>query len=99
MKRKTMKIIALLVLVLMLASCGNSWELTKKNLASDYTELERSVTVYDSLTEAVLWTFSGVCYISDSGPGDISIIFYDEAGKTKKADFIGRTISVTAIEL
>lgn len=93
------KIIVITLAAALLASCGNSWEMTKKNFQSDYGELAREITVYDSLTGETLWEYSGVGYIAEgSANGNLSIMFHDDAGVIRKADFIGNAIAVMAVE-
>lgn len=86
-----------LILSLMLCSCGNSWEMSKKNYESNYGKLSREITITNSFTGEVIWHFNGVTYISNSSEGDISILFYVD-DKPKKADFIGQGIIATIIE-
>lgn len=97
--KKIIPIAIVLILTLTsFVSCGNSWEITKKNLASNYTELPRRITVTD-LDGNDVWNFEGVAYISDdSSVGDVTIIYQTDMG-LKKIDFIGIGFNVMAVEL
>jgi PBP1b-binding outer membrane lipoprotein LpoB len=95
------KILIILIIVLLLTSCGASWEQTKKTLKSDYGGgLYRKVTVTNQLTGEIVWEYEGKSYIDDSSKaGDITVIYYDKTGESKKADFIGQFYGVRTIEL
>lgn len=52
MKKKVATILVLGVVMMSLVGCGQSWERTKKNMASEYGGgLNRTVTVYDQKGE------------------------------------------------
>lgn len=52
------------------------------------------------VTGDFVWENTGKSYIDgNSKPGDVAVIFYDEAGNSKKADFIGNFYGVESIEL
>lgn len=95
------KFLIILIIVLLLTSCGASWEQTKKTLKSDYGGgLYRKVTVTNQLTGETVWEYEGKSYIDDSSKaGDITVIYYDKTGESKKADFIGQFYGVRTIEL
>ena len=95
------KVLLILIIVLLLTSCGAGWEQTKKSWKSDVGGgLYRKVTVTNQLTGETVWEYEGKSYISDnSEAGDITVIFYDERGESKKADFIGQFYGVRTIEL
>lgn len=97
--KKILAAAGLVCVSLFAAGCGNGWELTKKNFKSDYSELYRTIKVYDSFTKDVLWEYTGVMYLSDaSKPGNVSIV-YKKAGKYYKNDFVGQHIQVVLTEI
>lgn len=76
----------------------NSCTQTIKNLESDFSELDRNITVLNAITGDTLFTYSGPCYIGDgAGPGDVTLI-YKAGKKSKKADFIGTHMIFIATE-
>lgn len=87
------KLVAIGILTAVMAGCGNSWEMTKKNWKSNYSELPRHVKVYDSLSKEILWEYDGEMYLSESShTGNIAIIYRDSRGKMKKLDCLGQHI-------
>jgi hypothetical protein len=83
--------------VFALTGC-NSCTQTFKNLESDFSELDRNVTVINGIKGDTLFSYSGPCYISDSSkPGDVTLI-YKVGKKSKKADFVGDHIIFIATE-
>ena len=101
-KMNKMKILAVGAIIssILLSGCGNSWEMTKKNIASDMGTLKRDVVVYDSWTKETLWKYSGEIYLdSSSTPGNISIVYKDGRGKIRKNDFLGQHIAVVMKEI
>ena len=94
------KFIVLLLVVLLFTSCGMGWEQAKKDLKSDLGGgIDREIAVMNLYTGEVVWEFSGIAYISDaSETGDFSVIFRDENGSTKKADFIGLFYGIQSLE-
>jgi uncharacterized lipoprotein YehR (DUF1307 family) len=99
--KKVIVMLFVLFIALTLTSCGASWEQTKKNWKSDYDGgIDREITVVNMRTGELVWSYTGKCYIdSTSTAGDITVIYYDEMGMSKKADFIGSYYGLTAIEL
>lgn len=95
------KICVILIVVLLLTSCGAGWEQTKKSWKSDLGGgLYRKIEVTNQLTGEVVWTYEGKSYIDDaSKSGDITVIYYDRTGSSKKADFIGQFYGVRSVEL
>ena len=76
----------------------NSCTQTFKNLESDFSELDRNITVLNAITGDTLFKYSGPCYISDgASPGDVTLI-YKAGKKSKKADFIGTHMIFIATE-
>lgn len=76
----------------------NSCTHVMKDLESDFSELERDITVLNAITGDTIFTYSGPCYISEgSGDGDVTLIF-KRNGVSKKADFIGNHIIFIAKE-
>lgn len=94
------KFIVLLLVVLLFTSCGMGWEQAKKDLRSDIGGgIDREIAVMNLYTGEVVWEFSGIAYISaGSETGDFSVIFRDENGNTKKADFIGLFYGIQSLE-
>lgn len=83
----------------LLSGCGNSWEVTKKSINSDFGDLVRHVKVYDSRTKETIWTHTGPVYVTDkSEPGNITLIYRDASGKFRKNDFIGENLSIVMLE-
>ena len=69
-----------------------------KEIVSGASGLDRHIEVRNSFTDRLVFEYDGVSYISDtSTPGDVTIIV-EVNGKTKKVDFIGQSVYVTAIE-
>lgn len=93
-------LIAVLVSMMLLTSCGMGWENFKKDMKSDLGGgLKREIVVSNMLTGEVVWEYSGVSYISDeSAAGDVTVVFYGKDNKIKKADFIGTFYGVHTIE-
>lgn len=76
----------------------NSCTQTFKNLESDFSELDRNITVINAIRGDTLFTYSGPCYISDgTNPGDVTLI-YKVGKKSKKADFLGEHVIFIATE-
>lgn len=93
-------LLILLAVSVFLTGCGNSWEVTKKEINSDLGDLKRDVKVYDSISKEVLWEYSGDVYLTDaSSPGNITIIYRDNRGKVRKNDFIGTHIAISMREV
>ena len=98
-KKITLIIVAVLLLIL-ITSCGASWEQTKKDWKANVGGgLNRKIIVTNQLTNEIIWEHEGKSYIdSSSSPGDITIIYY-EGDESRKADFIGNFYGVSSIEL
>lgn len=92
-------LLAALVLSSALTFAGcNSCTHMMKDLESDFSELERDITVLNAITGDTIFTYSGPCYISEgSSSGDVTLIF-KRNGVSKKADFIGEHIIFIATE-
>lgn len=92
-------IITLIAFATVFAFTGcNSCTQTYKNLESDFSKLDRNVTVLNAITGDTLFTYSGPCYISDgTSPGDVTLI-YKVNNKSKKADFVGEHVIFIATE-
>ena len=74
MKKTIFTLIAFAVLFA-LTGC-NSCTQTFKNLESDFSELDRNVTVINAIKGDTIFSYSGPCYISDSAnPGDVTLIY------------------------
>lgn len=88
------------MILLLLVSCGASWQQTVKDIKSDYSGgLARTIVVTNMITGEVVWSYTGKAYISDSSSvGDITIVYYDSYGESKKADFIGEFFGVKSLE-
>lgn len=87
-----------MIVFLLTVSCGNHWEVTKKEWKSDYGNLERRITVYN-INGDVVWDYSGSCYITESSSnGNLTVIYYVD-NAAKKADFFGNMLSFVIIEL
>ena len=100
--KKTIIVLMIAILVLTtFISCGASWEQTKKSWKSDLGGgLVRKIVVSNQITGEVVWEHEGKSYISDgSTAGDVTIVFYDEFGNSKKADFIGNFYGVSSVEI
>ena len=93
-------LVAVLLSVFLFTSCGMGWENWKKNVKSDLGGgLEREIVVSNMLTGETVWEYTGVAYIEGgSTAGDVTIVFYDDNNKTKKADFLGTFYGVHSIE-
>lgn len=99
---KKIIIIVISIAVLMsLTSCGARWEQAKKNFESAYSGgIERRISVYDCLTNEIIWSYEGKGYIDgNSTVGNVSIIYYINDNISKKVDFIGNTICVVSEEI
>lgn len=90
-RKKSLIVVLMLAALLMLSSCGMAWQEWKKDFKSDVGGgLPRDITVVNMYTDEVIWEYSGVAYIdSESTSGDITVIYRDQNGVVKKADFIG----------
>ena len=101
MKKTAIILIVVALILAMLTSCGASWEQTKKSWKSDLGGgLVRRIVVTNQITGEVVWEHEGKSYISDgSTAGDVTIVFYDEYGNSKKADFIGNFYGVSSVEI
>ena len=99
--KRSIIIILTIVLTTVMVSCGASWEQTKKDFVSDLGGgLERKITVTNLFNGEVVWSYEGKSYIDDcSTVGDVTIIYYDSRGNSKKADFLGQFYGVESIEL
>lgn len=94
------KIAGVAGLFLVLAGCGNGWEISKKELKSNYSDLLRRVKVYDSFTKETLWEFEGVVYMSEkSVPGNVTFVYRDSQGRLMKNDFVGQHIQTAMFEI
>lgn len=73
---------------------------TVKNIQSDFGGgLERTIKVKNSLTGELEWSFEGKAYIDgDSTAGDVTIVYVDINGNTKKYDAIGNFLQITSNE-
>lgn len=67
-------------------SC-NSWKTTAKNIASEFSLMDRTIKIYNSYTGEIVWEYSGNCYISGNSSDDVSIIYYTN-GISKKMNII-----------
>lgn len=95
--KKTILILIAFASVFAFTGC-NSCTQTFKNLESDFSELDRNITVLNAITGDTLFTYSGPCYISDgASPGDVTLI-YKTGKKSKKADFLGTHMIFIATE-
>lgn len=99
MKKLSKLLIAAVALATTLTFTGcNSCTHFMKDLESDFSELERDITVLNAITGDTVFTYSGPCYISEgSTSGDVTLIF-KRNGVSKKADFIGTHIIFIATE-
>ena len=99
--KRSIIIILTIVLATVIVSCGASWEQTKKSWKSDLGGgLVRRIVVTNQITDEVVWEHEGKSYISEeSTAGDVTIVFYDEYGNSKKADFIGNFYGVSSVEI
>ena len=97
--KKVIVVVVLLVIV-SLTSCGMGWENFKKDYKSNFGGgLERVITVKNMYTGELVWEYEGVAYIDgESSSGDVTIVYYDNHGKIKKADFIGALYGVQSFE-
>lgn len=98
--KKAFVIVLVFLMSFMMVSCAK-WEQIKKNWSSNASGgLNRYVRVTNMVTGDLVWENTGKSYIDgNSEPGDVAVIFYDEAGNSKKADFIGNFYGVESIEL
>lgn len=101
---KKFKIILLVVISILIITCSVScakWEQIKKNWSSNAAGgLNRHIRVVNLVTGDIIWENIGKSYIDGkSEVGDVTIIYYDEVGNSKKVDFIGNFYGVEAIEL
>lgn len=98
--KKVFVIVLIVLMSSMVVSCAK-WEQIKKNWSSNASGgLNRHVKVTNMFTGDLVWENIGKSYIDGSSePGDVAVIFYDEAGNSKKADFIGNFYGVESIEL
>lgn len=98
--KKEMKRLIIPAMTALLCGCWNSWEIKKKDWASDFSSLKREVIVYDSMCGKELWHFTGEVYVKDcSKQGDISVVYRDENGRAYKNDFLGRHIAISLQEV
>lgn len=99
MKKRILMFSMAIVMIVALSSCS-SWEKFKKNWSSNMDGgLVRDTKVVNLLTGETVWEYDGKSYIDGkSEAGDVTIIFYDEYGNTKKADFIGQLYGVQSVE-
>lgn len=88
-----------LAVAIMFSSCGMAYEQSVKNFKSDLGGgLDRKITVSNTRTGEVLFSFDGKAYIDDSSiPGNVTIVCTVD-GKTKKVDFIGMDYGVFSVE-
>ena len=68
----------------------NSCTQVYKEFQSDFTELDRDVTVMHAFTGDTLFHYSGPCYFSED-TGSVTLI-YKVNGHSKKADWVGNFI-------
>lgn len=94
-------VIFILAASILFSSCGMKWEQTVKNVQSNFAGgLDRTIEVKNSLTGQIEWFFTGKAYIDDNSvAGNVTIIYKDDNGNTKKFDAIGDFLQVTSIEL
>lgn len=79
MKNRAAMILVLGVIMTSLVGCGQSWERTKKNIASEYGGgLSRTVTVYDQQGNSIK-TYEGNIDIRDTEYGNK--VLFDLNGK------------------
>jgi len=92
--------VLVVLLGIVMSFTGNNFQIWKKNLQTNYGDgLDRNVVVSNAVTGETLWTYSGKCYVDDSSePGDLTVIYYDNEGNVKKADFIGNMINLSMTE-
>ena len=64
---------------------------------SDYSELDRDITVINAFNGDTLFSYSGPCYFDIDSSGSVTLI-YKVNGKRKKADFAGSGFIFQAIE-
>lgn len=94
---KKLILIALFAIFATMTGC-NGCTMIAKNLESNYSELNRDITVINSFTGDTIFTYSGPCYFeTDSGTTNVSLI-YKQNGRSKKADFVGSGFVFVAIE-
>lgn len=100
-KSKIILLVAISILIIVCSVSCAKWEQIKKNWSSNAAGgLNRYIRVVNLVTNEVVWENIGKSYIDGkSEVGDVTIIYYDEAGSSKKADFIGNFYGVEAIEL
>lgn len=90
-------LIFLLLISAFFAGCNSCTKMTK-NLESDWSDLERTVTVTSAFSGDTLFRYEGPCYISeDKNESGVTLIYY-VGKKAKKADFIGNGFNFVAIE-
>ena len=91
-------VVAVVVIVFALSSCGNDWNLKMKNYESNYGGLQRTIQVY-TITGTLITEIKGKVYFEnksgDSGVGDVAI--YD-VNTQKKVDIIGNAIVIAKEE-
>lgn len=95
--KKILLILTIITTLFAFTGC-NSCTHMMKDLESDFSELDRDITVINTFLGDTIFTYSGPCYISEgSRAGDITLI-YKVGKKSKKADFIGSSVIFIAKE-
>lgn len=95
------RIIAAMVLsaciIYALLKCESCTE-TISDVATDFIELDRDITVLNALTGDTLFSYLGPCILVANKPGtDVSLLYYQDK-KSKTAHFIGHHIIFIANE-
>lgn len=95
--KKILLILIAFASVFALTGC-NSCTQNFKNLESNFSELDRNITVINAIRGDTIFSYSGPCYISDeANPGNVTLI-YKVGKKSKKADFLGEHVIFIATE-
>ena len=83
-------ILAFTIVTMFIFTGCNSCTQVYKEFQSDFTELDRDVTVMHAFTGDTLFHYSGPCYFSEDA-GSVTLI-YKVNGHSKKADWVGNFI-------
>ena len=96
--KKLITILIFTAISIAFTACNSCTKLSK-NMESDWSDLERTITVTSAFTGDTLFHYEGPCYISSDNKSlnNVTLIYY--VGKVaKKADFIGSGFNFVAIE-
>lgn len=95
--KKLITILIFTAISIAFTACNSCTELAK-NMESDWSDLERTITVTSAFTGDTLFHYEGPCFISDNNStNDVTLIYY-VGNVAKKADFIGSGFNFVAIE-